>query len=81
MTSRKAPRTVEDLLQEHYLREVPVDPVTGSNSTWRIVPYERKIYTLVAPDGKTITQSEVWDVAVKNGSAKVGLNGQRYSEW
>ncbi|MGD1090365.1 MAG: hypothetical protein ABSB35_00075 [Bryobacteraceae bacterium] len=34
---QKAPRTLQDMVQEHYLREVPVDPMTGSNSTWRIV--------------------------------------------
>lgn len=78
---QRAPRTVGDLVQEHYLREVPVDPVTGSNSTWRIVPYKHKVYSLVSPGGKTITQSEVWGVAVKSGSTTTGLNGQRYSEW
>jgi len=77
----KAPRTVADLFQEQYLSEVPVDPVTGSNSTWRIVPYRQKIYSLVAPDGKTITESEAWGVAVKSASTKVGLNGRPYSEW
>jgi general secretion pathway protein G len=65
---QRVPRTVGELIQEHYLREVPVDPFTGSNSTWRIVPNKQKIYSLVAPGGKTITLSEVWGVAVKSGS-------------
>ena len=34
---QKAPQTVQDLVQQRYLRGVPVDPMTGSNSTWRIV--------------------------------------------
>ena len=34
---QKAPQTLEDLVREGYLRQVPVDPITGSNQTWRII--------------------------------------------
>ena len=40
---QKAPRTLQDLLQEQYLCEVPIDPITGSNSTWRLVPYQGSV--------------------------------------
>jgi general secretion pathway protein G len=32
---KKAPRTLDDLVQAGYLRAVPFDPMTGSNRTWR----------------------------------------------
>jgi len=32
----KAPKTLDDLVRAHYLGEIPVDPSTGSRTTWRI---------------------------------------------
>lgn len=34
---QRSPRTLDDLVRDHYLLEVPVDPMTGSRTTWRIV--------------------------------------------
>ena len=34
---QKAPQTLQDLVTEGYLREVPVDPITGSSQTWQTV--------------------------------------------
>ncbi|MDM0078181.1 type II secretion system protein [Variovorax sp. J2P1-59] len=31
------PEQLEDLATQRYLREVPVDPITGSRDTWQIV--------------------------------------------
>lgn len=31
------PEQLEDLATQHYLRAVPIDPVTGSRETWQIV--------------------------------------------
>ena len=33
---QKAPQTLQDLVNQGYLRAVPIDPMTGSNQTWRI---------------------------------------------
>src|SRR5438477_6694226 len=32
---KKAPQTLDDLVAEGYLRAVPIDPITGSDQTWR----------------------------------------------
>jgi general secretion pathway protein G len=32
----KLPQSLEDLVTAHYMREVPVDPITGSRDTWVI---------------------------------------------
>ena len=32
------PRSLQELVDERYLRSLPIDPVTESAATWRIVP-------------------------------------------
>ena len=32
-----APQTLQDLVSEGYLRQVPQDPMTGSDQTWKII--------------------------------------------
>jgi general secretion pathway protein G len=69
---QKAPQSLQDLVTEGYLREVPVDPMTGSNQTWR---------TIMEDATQSVDQSEpgIWDV--KSGSDKTSLDGTPYSDW
>src|SRR5215831_7407055 len=34
---QKAPQSLQDLVQQGYLREVPMDPIMGNNSSWRTI--------------------------------------------
>src|SRR6187401_2545139 len=34
---KAAPQRLEDLVEAGYLRAVPIDPITGSDRTWRII--------------------------------------------
>src|SRR5580698_5619866 len=34
---KKAPQRLEDLVSEGYLRQVPIDPITGNDHSWWIV--------------------------------------------
>src|SRR6266581_2626705 len=34
---QKAPQTLQDLVNEGYLRAVPIDPITGSDRSWRVI--------------------------------------------
>jgi general secretion pathway protein G len=34
----KYPTTLEELVEQHYLRALPVDPISGSKDGWIIVP-------------------------------------------
>jgi general secretion pathway protein G len=68
----KPPRTLDDLIQARYLREVPVDPMTGSRTTWQIVMESSEI---------AIDKSAPGIFDVKSGSTAKGLDGMRYSEW
>ena len=68
----KAPQSLQDLVQEGYLREVPVDPMTGSNTSWK---------TIMEDASQSVNQSEPGIFDVKSGSDKMGLDGTPYSEW
>ena len=61
------PDSLEQLVEKKYLRNVPVDPVTGSSETWVIVAPE---------DG---SKGAVYDI--HSGAPGNGRNGRPYQEW
>jgi len=66
------PSTLDTLVSDGYLRKVPDDPFTKSNSTWQTVPAE--------PDPNNPTaEPGVYDV--KSGSDGTALDGTKYAEW
>lgn len=69
---QKAPQTLQDLVSEGYLREVPVDPMTGSNQSWK---------TIMEDATQSVDQDQpgIWDV--RSGSDKMGLDGTPYGDW
>lgn len=69
---QKAPQTLEDLVREGYLREVPVDPMTGSNQTWRLIMEDALA---------SVSQTEPGIFDVRSGSEKISLEGTPYAEW
>ena len=69
---KKAPQTLDDLVTEGYLRAVPLDPITGSDQTWRKIVED----SLTAVDQ---TQPGIFDV--RSGSDLTSLEGTPYSEW
>jgi general secretion pathway protein G len=68
---QKAPQTLQDLVQEGYLREVPRDPMTGNNS-WHLIMED-------ASQATSPTEPGIFDV--RSESDKVSLEGTPYSEW
>ena len=69
---QKAPQTLQDLVTEGYLREVPFDPMTGANQTWKIVMEDAL---------RSVNQTEPGIYEVHSGSDKKGLDGTPYAEW
>ena len=69
---KKAPQSLDDLVTEGYLRAVPIDPITGSDQTWRKIVED----SLSAVDQ---TQPGIFDV--RSGSDLTSLEGTPYSEW
>ena len=64
--------TLEALVTEGYLRQIPKDPFTGSADTWQLI--------LAEPEPSNPT-AEVGIFDVKSGSDKTALDGSKYSEW
>lgn len=60
------PETLETLVEKHYLRSLPKDPVTDSTETWILVP----------PDDN---QAGVHDV--HSGAEGQGADGRPYADW
>ncbi len=66
------PDSLENLVENKYLRGIPRDPFTDSSDSWTTVPPEP------SPDGE-LAEGGVFDV--RSGSDLVGLNGVPYNEW
>ena len=69
---QKAPQSLQDLVSEGYLRTVPVDPMTGSNETWKIIMEDAT---------SSVSQSDPGIFDVRSGSDKTSLEGTPYSDW
>jgi general secretion pathway protein G len=69
---QKAPQSPQDLVSEGYLRQVPVDPMTQSADTWKVIMEDAS---------NTVNQSEPGIFDVKSGSDKTSLEGTPYSDW
>jgi general secretion pathway protein G len=69
---QKAPQTLQELVNEGYLRQVPVDPMTGSNNTWKTIMEESTTST---------SQTEPGIFDVRSGSDRTSLEGSPYTDW
>jgi general secretion pathway protein G len=69
---QKAPQTLQDLVSSGYLRQIPVDPITTTAESWKIIQEDAS---------NTVNQSEPGIFDVRSGSDKTSLEGTPYSEW
>jgi general secretion pathway protein G len=69
---QKAPQTLQDLVSDGYLRQIPVDPITTTADSWKIIPEDQS---------NTVNQTEPGIFDVRSGSDKTSLEGTPYSEW
>jgi general secretion pathway protein G len=66
------PASLQTLVSEAYLREIPLDPITRSKETWTTIPAE--------PDpSRPSTDTGIYDI--KSGSDGTALDGTRYADW
>jgi general secretion pathway protein G len=68
----KAPQSLNDLVTEQYLRMVPSDPMTGSNTSWKIIMEDAVT---------SVNQTEPGIYDIRSGSDKKSLEGTAYNEW
>ncbi|MBN1271233.1 MAG: prepilin-type N-terminal cleavage/methylation domain-containing protein [Candidatus Aminicenantes bacterium] len=70
----KYPPTLQSLVEEGYLRQIPVDPITKSADTWIEVPE-----TLSEENLLMGVQPGIYDV--HSGSDLIGTDGTPYNTW
>jgi general secretion pathway protein G len=61
------PDALEELTQKKYLRSIPRDPITDSDTTWQII----------APTNDA--KGAIYDI--KSGAAGNGADGTAYADW
>ncbi|HEY3381421.1 MAG TPA: prepilin-type N-terminal cleavage/methylation domain-containing protein [Vicinamibacterales bacterium] len=68
----KYPASLDALVSDGYMRQLPKDPMTESTDTWQPIPSE--------PDpGNPTAEAGVFDV--KSGAEGTSLEGTAYAEW
>ena len=72
MDKQKAPQSLDDLVQEGYLKVIPEDPMTKSRDTWQ---------TEVSDSLHSLDQTDPGIDDVHSGSDETGTDGQPYSTW
>lgn len=68
----KYPASLDALVSDGYMRQIPKDPITQSSDTWQTVPAEPE-------PGNTSTDPGIYNI--KSGAPGTGLDGTSYSEW
>ncbi len=72
LDKQKAPQSLDDLVQAGYIKQIPVDPMTGKNDTWTVDQED----TLMSIDQQDTGISDV-----HSGSSQVSSDGTAYSAW
>lgn len=66
----RLPQSLEELVSEGYIRDVPVDPVTG-----------QKDWTITTGDDPNSTEGQTGMVDIHSASTDASSEGTPYSEW
>jgi general secretion pathway protein G len=72
MDKQKAPQSLDDLIQDGYLKTLPEDPMTRSSTTW---------VTNTSDALHSLDQTDPGIDDVHSGSEETGSDGQPYSSW
>lgn len=72
MDKQKGPQSLDDLIQDGYLKTIPEDPITRSKDTW-VPDTSDAMYSL--------DETEPGITDVHSGSSETGSDGQPYSSW
>jgi general secretion pathway protein G len=72
LDKQKAPQSLDDLVQGGYIKQIPTDPMTGSNSSWTVDQED----TVMSVD-----QQEPGISDVHSGAEGTATDGTAYSSW
>lgn len=70
----KYPASLQTLADEHYLRSIPIDPMTKSATTWVEVRE-------TPPTEELVAGMELGIIDVHSGSEVKGMDGSPYNTW
>ena len=73
MDTEKAPQSRDELVQSGYLKEIPRDPMTQSDTTW-VTDTDSALQSVDQQPSDGIAN-------VHSGSGQAGTDGRPYSEW
>jgi general secretion pathway protein G len=69
---QKGPQSLQDLIDNGYLRAIPVDPMTHANDTW---------VTDTSDSLRSVDETDPGIDDVHSGSQETGSDGQPYASW
>jgi len=69
---QKGPQSLQDLVDNGYLRTIPVDPMTKASDTW---------VTDTSDSMRSVDETDPGIDDVHSGSQETGTDGQPYSSW
>jgi general secretion pathway protein G len=72
LDKQKAPQSLDDLVQGGYIKQIPMDPMTGSNSSWTVDQED----TVMSVD-----QQEPGISDVHSGAPGTSSDGTAYTSW
>lgn len=71
---KRYPKSLQELVDEGYLRTIPEDPITRSRDTWVLIREEPK-------ENEFLLEEERGIIDVRSGSDKISSEGTPYSSW
>jgi general secretion pathway protein G len=69
---QKAPQDLKDLVTGGYLHDVPTDPITQRNDSWKVI---------MEDSAQAVDSSQPGIFDIRSGSDRIGLDGTHYSDW
>jgi general secretion pathway protein G len=72
LDKQKAPQSLDDLVQSGYIKQIPVDPMTGSNGSWTVDQEDSLM---------SVDQQDPGISDVHSGATQMSSDGTAYSSW
>ena len=72
LDKQKAPQSLDDLVQAGYIKQIPLDPMTGTNSSWTVDQEDSLM---------SVDQQDPGISDVHSGATQTSSDGTAYSTW
>jgi general secretion pathway protein G len=72
LDKQKAPQSLADLVQAGYIKQIPTDPLTGTNSSWTVDQEDSLM---------SVDQQDPGISDVHSGASQTSSDGTAYNTW